>query len=430
VWFGATIHADLRLATRISAITFLSVAIAAGVIATATIVMRTHLLRQNFQRSTVAVCEVLALSMASPLASASRHAEVQQIVDNVANYPDRHPDVEAIEILDVHGSVVAHTDPVEFGRLRTDAATLRDLSRVAPHVLPMPDNKVRVVVPIRLAYPLGVLRGTFRLDGLDASIRRERSLLIGGSVLGAILLSGVMFVLLRRNVTRRIEILAHQVSAFREKRSTRVWMSGHDEVAQLGGVFNEMAAELERYTMDLERTVEARTTELRIANQRLEELAITDGLTGLHNHRHFQDRVRRDLEVARRAGRPLAVVMFDVDNFKTYNDTFGHPAGDEVLRRVAEAIRLEARAADLVARYGGEEFVVAMPDADRDAAHAAAERIRRRVWAEGVVTISGGIAVFPEDGSDAEVLIRHADRALYRAKREGRDRIALSAVTI
>jgi len=417
----------VRLATRISVITFLSVAVAAGLVAFATISTRTLLLRRQFERSAVGVCEVLAMAMASPLASSSRHAEVQQILDNVANYPDRHPDVETLEVLDTDGVVVAHTNPVEFGRLRADRRTKKDLALAAPAVRPISGNRLSVVVPIRLAYPLGVLRGTFRLDRLDASVQRESTLLGGGAFVGAVLLAGVMFVLLRRNVTRRIEVLAHQVAAFRERRSTRVGVAGHDEVAELGTVFNEMAAELERYTHDLENTVETRTSELRVANRRLEELAITDGLTGLHNHRHFQERLRRDLEIARRAGRPLSIVMFDVDHFKAYNDTYGHPAGDEVLRRVADALRHEARAGDLVARYGGEEFVVAMPDADRDAAHAAAERIRRHVHGEGVVTISGGIATFPEDGGDAETLIERADRALYKAKREGRDRIALGA---
>jgi diguanylate cyclase (GGDEF)-like protein len=417
----------VRLATRISVITFLSVAVAAGLVAFATISARTMLLRTEFRRSSVSVCEVLAMSMASPLASESRHAEVQQILDNVANYPDRHPDVETLEVLDTEGVVVAHTSPVEFGRLRNDAVTRRDLGLAAPAVRAIRGNRLQVIVPIRLAYPLGVLRGTFKQDRLDESVQRERALLGGGAVVGAVLLAGVIFVLLRRTVTRRIEVLARQLAAFRERRSVRVGVSGSDEVAELGGVFNEMAAELERYTTDLEQTVEARTSELRVANRRLEELAVTDGLTGLHNHRHFQERVRRDLEIARRAGRPLSIVMFDVDHFKTYNDTYGHPAGDEVLRKVADALRREARAGDLVARYGGEEFVVAMPDADREAAHAAAERIRRHVLADGVVTISGGIATFPGDGEEAETLIERADRALYRAKREGRDRIAPAA---
>ena len=413
----------MRLATRTSLITFLTVAVAAGLVGAVAIGTRTLLLRRDFQRSAVGVCEVLAMAMASPIASPSRHAEVQQIIDNVANYPDRHPDVESLEVLDRTGNVLAHTNPVEFGRQRADAQARTDLDSVAPSARPIAGNRLRVVVPIRLAYPLGVLRGTFRLDRLDEAVQRETTLLLSGTTIAAVLLALAIFVLLRRNVTWRIEALARQVSAFRENRSARVRVGGSDEVAELGGVFNEMAGELEQYTINLERTVQERTSELQVANLRLEELAITDGLTGLNNHRFFQERLRRDLEIARRAGRPLSIVMFDVDHFKAYNDSFGHPAGDEVLRRVATALREEARAADLVARYGGEEFVVAMPDAGRAAAHAAAERIRRRVQADGIVTISGGIACLPEDGEDAEVLVARADAALYRAKREGRDRI-------
>lgn len=417
----------MRLATRISVTTFVTVAVAAGLVGAAAIGTRTTVLRRDFERSAVGICEVLALAMASPMASTSRQSEVQQIVDNVANYPDRHPDIALLEVLDGNGIVVAHTNPIEFGRERKDARTRRDLARVAPSVGVIQGHRLRVVVPIRLAYPLGVLRGTFRLDRLDRAVREESTLLLGGTTVTAILLALAMFVALRRSVTRRIEALASQVSVFREEHSARVRVDGHDEVAELGTRFNEMASELQRYTVNLERTVEDRTSELRVANRRLEELAITDGLTGLHNHRFFQERVLRDVEIARRAGRPLSIVMFDVDHFKAYNDTYGHPAGDDVLRRVAQAIREEARAADLVARYGGEEFVVGMPDADSDAAQAAAERIRRRVHADGVVTISGGVATFPADGVDAESLVARADRALYRAKHDGRDRITLAA---
>ncbi|MBI2892614.1 MAG: diguanylate cyclase [Deltaproteobacteria bacterium] len=416
----------MRLATRISTVTFVSVATAAGLLATVTVRAREHVLSEEFTRSSVGVCEMLALAIASPMATESRYAEVQQILDNVSNYPERHPGIETVEVLDTDGKVVAHTDPMRFGRVRGDRQTRRDLALGEPIWRRAPSNRIQVVVPIRLAYPLGVLRATFKLDRLDETVARERILLIGGAVVGALFLSVVIFVLLRRAVSRRIEALATQVGAFRRERSARVEVGGTDEVRELGSVFNEMASELERYTVNLEHTVDERTRELKGANRRLEELAVTDGLTGLHNHRHFQERLRRDLEIARRAGRPLSVAMFDVDHFKTYNDTYGHPAGDEVLRKVASAVRREARAADLVARYGGEEFVVAMPDADRDAAQAAAERIRRHVQAEGVVTISGGIACFPEDGEDAESLIEQADRALYRAKRAGRDRIAVA----
>lgn len=435
----------MRLATRISVITFLSVAVAAGLVAFATISTRTLLLRRQFERSAVGVCEVLAMAMASPLASSSRHAEVQQILDNVANYPDRHPDVETLEVLDTDGVVVAHTNPVEFGRLRADRRTKKDLALAAPAVRPISGNRLSVVVPIRLAYPLGVLRGTFRLDRLDASVQRESTLLGGGAFVGAVLLAGVMFVLLRRNVTRRIEVLAHQVAAFRERRSTRVGVAGHDEVAELGTVFNEMAAELERYTHDLENTVETRTSELRVANRRLEELAITDGLTGLHNHRHFQERLRRDLEIARRAGRPLSIVMFDVDHFKAYNDHYGHVQGDQCLRQVAQALSASVgREGEMVARYGGEEFAVLLPHTTLEQAVEQAERVRHSISALGLahacapsgqhVTVSIGVACLEphhhalanpsaDVGVAAHALLEQADSALYEAKKAGRDRV-------
>jgi diguanylate cyclase (GGDEF)-like protein len=167
-----------------------------------------------------------------------------------------------------------------------------------------------------------------------------------------------------------------------------------------------------------------------------ERLATTDGLTGLLNHRAFQARADEALAQARRYGRACAVMLTDVDHFKSVNDTYGHPVGDLVLKGVAQILREKARDTDLVARYGGEEFAVIMPETDGKGALVIAERIREAVQAKVFqsevgplqVTISVGIAAVPANGSAKQELIDLADQCLYFAKRNGRNRSVLPQV--
>lgn len=188
----------------------------------------------------------------------------------------------------------------------------------------------------------------------------------------------------------------------------------------------------------------------------LEARATTDALTGVANRRAGQDALAAEIERARRYERPLAVALFDLDHFKRVNDDFGHEAGDGVLRAFAEVLRTSARSTDVVARWGGEEFLVVLPEADLEAAKVFAERVRgglrdagslatlvpslrharRAEDARGgdrVVTCSVGVAALADVGAsgaspeNADALVRRADHALYRAKREGRDRVAGNA---
>jgi diguanylate cyclase (GGDEF)-like protein len=165
--------------------------------------------------------------------------------------------------------------------------------------------------------------------------------------------------------------------------------------------------------------------------RRMETMATTDGLTGLTNHRAFQERFGDLLERAARHGHRAAVLLCDVDHFKKVNDTYGHPAGDEVLRRVARVLTGVARKIDITARYGGEEFAVVLDNADATQARAVAERIRQEIGKLVVdtdkgslsVTESIGVAAFPDDGRDRAELIERADLALYHAKHSGRNRV-------
>jgi len=162
-------------------------------------------------------------------------------------------------------------------------------------------------------------------------------------------------------------------------------------------------------------------------NARLTELATTDGLTGLANHRHFREALASALSPAARRGSPLSLVMLDVDRFKAYNDAFGHPAGDDVLRAVGALLHACARPGDVVARYGGEEFAALLPQAGEEAALAFVARLRQAIaghaWPLAPITVSLGVATSAAETDDGACLIGLADRALYHAKRSGRDRV-------
>lgn len=173
----------------------------------------------------------------------------------------------------------------------------------------------------------------------------------------------------------------------------------------------------------------AATAEQRLkeANAALEALAARDGLTGLANHRAFQEGLEASFQQARRYDEPLSLLLLDVDHFKAYNDAHGHPAGDEVLKTVAHLLQQQARTTDLVARYGGEEFAVVLPHTPFLGATALAERFRAAVEAgagRGVVTVSVGVATLTPAAAGRSDLVAAADRALYNAKKNGRNCVA------
>ena len=166
-------------------------------------------------------------------------------------------------------------------------------------------------------------------------------------------------------------------------------------------------------------------------NDRLLAMATTDGLTQIRNRAAFNDRFADEIRRSSRSSRPLALILFDVDYFKKYNDAFGHPAGDEVLRRVARIFRDSVRATDTAARYGGEEFVAILPETTLEGAEVVADRVRAAIegydWPLRPVTISVGVAATPPTGRNAEALLHDADAALYESKRAGRNRVTLAA---
>jgi diguanylate cyclase (GGDEF)-like protein len=186
------------------------------------------------------------------------------------------------------------------------------------------------------------------------------------------------------------------------------------ETAYLTEVFNDMVARL------------------RSSRRELERLSVTDPLTGLNNRRRMMEVLENEVRRSRRLDHSFSVLMADIDFFKRFNDAHGHPAGDQVLKRVATVLRESTRDVDFIARYGGEEFFVLMPEVNGRGAADVVRRIRQRLAAErfpsGSVTMSFGVAEFPANGDSGETLIAVADAALYQAKNEGRDQVVVAPI--
>jgi diguanylate cyclase (GGDEF)-like protein len=182
---------------------------------------------------------------------------------------------------------------------------------------------------------------------------------------------------------------------------------------------------------DLKRNAE----QLEQLNAKLTDMANRDGLTGLYNHRYLRETLDQELSRSRRHGREFSLLFLDIDHFKHYNDTHGHLAGDNLLCTLATLLHERSRGETLAARYGGEEFVLLVPESGSPAALRYAEILREMVAEHpfpgretqqfGCVTISVGVATFPEAGKDATTLIDHADKALYASKNSGRNRVSV-----
>lgn len=188
----------------------------------------------------------------------------------------------------------------------------------------------------------------------------------------------------------------------------------------------------------LEKRVNERTQALEEANRRLQEISITDALTGISNRRHFDDMLQQEIKRAQRSGEPLGLLLIDIDHFKSVNDTYGHQNGDEVLRHIAQVLRDNVRReTDMLARYGGEEFCVLLPNTTPEGAEHFGELLRQAVAVEPIdvtihetgsthtlhLTISIGVsALVPDTLDDCERLLAAADAAVYDAKHAGRNR--------
>jgi diguanylate cyclase (GGDEF)-like protein len=272
---------------------------------------------------------------------------------------------------------------------------------------------LRVVVGVHQGVIYAEARTTF-IKTVGALVAVTMLLLLGGWY-GA-------EVMVLRNLRKLLDV-ARRVQAGDLTARTGL-PGGREEVSRLGEAFDQMTQALQN-----------RDAELQRALRETRELAITDPLTGLHNRRYLWELLGRELLKARRNRIPVAAILADIDHFKRFNDTWGHEAGDVVLKRVADVIREHVRGSDIGCRYGGEELAVILPDTTLEVAVERAERIRSGVAAVRLeyggkpldaITLSFGVAVFPQHAGDAEALLRAADQALYEAKKAGRNRVAVS----
>ncbi len=380
----------------------------------------------------VEVLQTVGLSAAVFLAQNDDAALDNLVSQATANGHDA--DLEVISVVSGDLHVLANSDPQRFNSVQDDAFTRAAVASPTP-TWAYGANELRVAVPAMAGVRWGTVTATYSLEHMLAEVDAERSrwLVASGGVAVAVLLtlSGLLTTL----VVRPLRVL--QAGARRMGQgelAVRIPPMGRSELGDLAGTLNQMAAALAVERQNLESTVAERTAELRAANEQLERLAERDGLTGLYNHRRFQQALSQEVSRCSRTGAPMSLLMVDVDHFKRVNDLLGHPAGDEVLRGVADRIARAVRAIDLCARYGGEEFAVVLPGATLAEASFVAERVRAAVEttmndvpARPPVTVSVGLATWPGDGGSVADVLAAADRALYAAKNAGRNRVCAAS---
>jgi diguanylate cyclase (GGDEF)-like protein len=215
-------------------------------------------------------------------------------------------------------------------------------------------------------------------------------------------------------------------------------MAAHDGSVSLLHLQRTTSGQIDDARRRLAQTV-ADSISLALANLHLRETlrsqSVRDALTGLFNRRYLEETLDREVRRVTRAEKQLGVIMLDIDHFKEFNDTFGHEAGDSVLREFGRFLASNLRGEDIACRYGGEEFVLILPEANLDITTQRAEKLREGVkylnvtdhgQSLGAITLSLGVAIYPDHGADGTDLLRAADAALYRAKREQRDRVVVS----
>ncbi len=271
------------------------------------------------------------------------------------------------------------------------------------------------------------------IDDHQQLIRRSLlGLLLATLTLAAVTIGAVIHI--RRNIVHRINRLNHAMQSHLAGETVPIPQGGEDEISGMGSSF----AVFVDARRQAERQLEETNQHLHQVNEELERLSVTDALTGIANRRSFDQQLEQEWRRARRDSRMLAVIMVDVDLFKSFNDTYGHQRGDECLRQVAQAMAGQLhRSGDMIARYGGEEFILLLPGLDLQQAGKMAEHLRAAVALldiphkhapGGQVSISlGVVARVPHPNMRVEMLIHDADDALYRAKAQGRDRVCLGA---
>ncbi|MCC7109731.1 MAG: diguanylate cyclase [Deltaproteobacteria bacterium] len=405
------------------------------------IVLRTEEATERVESSTRAAALLSAL--APPMSVLLTQGRVADIDNLMGDLQKRAQTLgfTRIVLVDGHGVVIAETGTGSFGA---------DLARLDPFVAtavaspralqdpPAPRWPLRVSVPVQAGVRWATLLGTLDQEQIQREIVGRRWRLIVSAL--AVSSAGLLVLLLLLSV----EVLWPLDNILKTARrlaggdwGARAQPRGAAELQVLAHTLNDAAHQLSGTKDALEAEVARRTEELSRANERLEKLALTDPLTGLFNRRYLDQTLALEITRQRRAGRPFSVLMLDLDNFKHYNDTHGHPRGDELLRRLARILTDNLRGSDVVARVGGEEFLVLLFDTSLDAALTAGEKLRAAVadfpfaFGEeqplGRVTVSVGVAGWPAHGDHVDGVLDAADQALYVSKAQGRNRVTLAS---
>ncbi|MBU1817573.1 MAG: sensor domain-containing diguanylate cyclase, partial [Gammaproteobacteria bacterium] len=266
-----------------------------------------------------------------------------------------------------------------------------------------------------------------------AEANRTVRMTLAMGLIAALLASALAWMAARR-LSEDLDALANAASAVEAGKpgADIPAVYSNREVTKLSVALGRMTHRLLAAREAMEEKVRLRTLELEAANRALDLQARTDALTGLLNRRGFETQMAFGLAMARRSGRPLSLITVDVDHFKRVNDTYGHEAGDEVLRRLARTLEERLRGSDVIARLGGEEFVVLLPDTDLAGAQAIAQALVQAMADQqdpvvGSITVSAGVASMrglQDNGTD---ILRRGDAALYEAKGQGRNRVCVEA---
>ncbi len=402
---------------------------------------------------------VLLAALAVPCVSALAENHIEELDRVIEEFKTRlgSASVREVAVLDHQRRVVGHTEKSMYGRVLNDPFSIYAASESAATIQLHEGGDERVM---QVSFPLetalaglpgirwGTLLAELDLSGDDEVLMGFVWRTMRMMVLFAVLTGLLLYTVAERLFFRPVSRLAAAADALRDGNlGARAKLDGKDEMATLGQTFDRMAEALEKQTETLHELVDYRTRELhkanrelmatmeqlKEANEQLESLARTDALTGLANRRHLKETLAFHFALARRGERPLAFVMVDVDHFKNYNDTHGHPEGDKVLRTLSDLLRKRVRQTDVACRYGGEEFAIMFPDTELAQAELAAEAIRKRVEYHdfphgsqqpgGRLTVSIGVAALADEMQEPMDLVARADAALYEAKRTGRNRV-------
>jgi diguanylate cyclase (GGDEF)-like protein len=361
-----------------------------------------------------------AAAIARTLVLRSGDLDKKDLADRLGDLRDRNRAVTRVDIFAVgkDGPVkVASTDTATLG----DTADARDVAPLRSGRSSFRDVRQHHRHLEQLSFPLTENGRRFAaaaiytdLAPLDHAMARSRRQILGLTLGLGLLIVLTLIMLLRRSVFAPLDRMAGAARRIAEgELATRLSWRRRDELGAIAVEFDAMTARLER------------------THERLQGLALADPLTGLANHRAFQERLAEELQRARREGYEVCVAALDVDFFKEVNDAFGHGVGDEALRMVAHVLQANTRPGDICGRVGGDEFMVGLVRAD---AAAGAEIMRRVCDAVRTIgfgpdlarlTVSVGLSAFPADFQTQDELMASADEVLYRAKRGGRDRMAV-----